>query len=177
MSLGEGGGCDVLKPVFKGSAEPRLGFEPAPLFNRLRTPSELFTARSNQLAQRITWLHTRPLLPPSSTVPAGSPSRGGDATVHVPDTTSPASLLHSPCGLTFTWWGCHGSCSNINQPSLPTPFYSFLVSIFVFMALSTVFHSIHSPDLSPLSHSVLLVLVCLICSLNYMSLCESLSQP
>ena len=61
-------------------------------------------------------------------VPAGSPSRGGDVTVYVYD---------------------------INQLSLPTPFYSVLVSISVFMALSTVFHSINSPDNSPLSHSVL----------------------
>ena len=59
------------------------------------------------------------------------PSRGGDVTVYV---------------------------SDINQPSLPTPFYSVLVSISVFMALSTVFRSIKSPDNSPLSHSVLLVL-------------------
>ena len=44
-------------------------------------------------------------------VPAGSPSRGGNVTVNVKD---------------------------INQPSLPTPFYFVLVSICVFMALSTV---------------------------------------
>ena len=43
--------------------------------------------------------------------------------------------------------------------SFATPFYSVLVSVSVFMALSTVFHSINSPDNSPLSHSVLLVLV------------------
>ena len=42
---------------------------------------------------------------------------------------------------------------NINQPSWPTPFYSVLVSISVFMALSTVFHSINSPDNSLLSRS------------------------
>ena len=42
----------------------------------------------------------------------------------------------------------------MNQPSLPTPFYSVLLSISVFMALSTVFHSINSPDISPLSDSV-----------------------
>ena len=47
---------------------------------------------------------------------------------------------------------------DINQPSLPTPFYSVLVSISVFMALSTVFHFINSPDNSPLSHSALPVL-------------------
>ena len=59
------------------------------------------------------------------------PSRGGDVAVNVFD---------------------------INQPSLPTPFYSILVSIFVFMALSPVFHSINSPENSPLSHTVLPVL-------------------
>ena len=48
--------------------------------------------------------------------------------------------------------------SDINQPSLPTPFYSVLVSISVFMALSTVFHSVTSPANSPFSHSVLPVL-------------------
>ena len=48
--------------------------------------------------------------------------------------------------------------SDINQPSLPIPFYAVLVSIFVFMALSTVFHSINSPDNSPVSDSVLPVL-------------------
>ena len=64
-------------------------------------------------------------------VPGYSPSRGGDVAVDVFD---------------------------INQPSLPTPFYSVLVSISVFVALSTVFHSINSPDNSPLSHSVLPVL-------------------
>ena len=47
---------------------------------------------------------------------------------------------------------------DMNQSSLPTPFYSVLVSVSVFMTLSTVFHSIHSPDNSPLSHFVLPVL-------------------
>ena len=42
---------------------------------------------------------------------------------------------------------------------LTTPFYSVLVSVSVFMSLSTVFHSINSPDNSPLSHSVLPVLL------------------
>ena len=64
-------------------------------------------------------------------VPAGSPSRGGDVTVYVCD---------------------------MNQTSLPTPFYSVIASIFVFMALSTVFHSMNSPDNSAFSHSVLPVL-------------------
>ena len=67
----------------------------------------------------------------SCRVSASSPSRGGDVAVHVFD---------------------------ISQPSLPTPFYSVVVFIVVFMALSPVFHSINSPDNSPLSHSVLPVL-------------------
>ena len=62
-----------------------------------------------------------------TTSPHGLTSRGGDLVVYVFD---------------------------INQLSLPTPFYSFLVSVSVFMALSTTFHSINSPD----SHSVLPVL-------------------
>ena len=44
---------------------------------------------------------------------------------------------------------------DVNPPSLPTPFYSVLVSVSVFTALSTVFHSINSPDDCPISHSVL----------------------
>ena len=67
-------------------------------------------------------------------VPVGSPSRGGNVgnvAVYVFD---------------------------INQPSLATPFYSVLVSISVLMALSAEFHSINSPDNSPLSPSVLPVL-------------------
>ena len=48
--------------------------------------------------------------------------------------------------------------SDINQPSLPTPVYSVLVSVSVFMPLSTVFHSPNSPDNSPFSDSVLPVL-------------------
>ena len=44
---------------------------------------------------------------------------------------------------------------DMNQPSWPTPFYSVLESISVFMAVSTVFHSLNSPDNS---HSVLAVL-------------------
>ena len=47
---------------------------------------------------------------------------------------------------------------DINQPSLPTPLYSVLASVSVFITPSTVFHSITSHDNSPLSHSVLLVL-------------------
>ena len=49
----------------------------------------------------------------------GSPSRSEDVTLYVCD---------------------------INQLSLPTPVYSVLVSSSVFMALSTVFHSLNSPN-------------------------------
>ena len=55
-------------------------------------------------------------------------------------------------------------------------FYSVLVSVSVVMALSTEFHSIKSPDNSPLSHSVLLGLFCLIGPFKYISLHESLPQ-
>ena len=64
-------------------------------------------------------------------VPTGSPSVGGDVAVYI---------------------------FYINQVSLPTPFYSVLMSVSVFAALSTVFHSINCPDNSPLSHSVLPIL-------------------
>ena len=59
------------------------------------------------------------------------PSRGGDVTVYVKD---------------------------MNQPSLPIPFYSVPASVSVFRALSSLFHSMHFPDNSPFSHSVVLVL-------------------
>ena len=60
---------------------------------------------------------------------------------------------------------------------LAIPFYSVLESVYVFMAFSTVFHSIHSPDNSPLSHSVLSVTFLPYWSFNYISLYESLPQP
>ena len=59
---------------------------------------------------------------------------------------TPELFWTNPRGLTFTRRGCYGLCRDINQRSLPTPLHSFLVSVSVFMALSTVFHSIHSPD-------------------------------
>ena len=55
-------------------------------------------------------------------------------------------------------WNVAVNVKEINQPSLPTPFYSVLVSVSVFVALPTVFHSIYSPDNFPFSHSVLPVL-------------------
>ena len=58
----------------------------------------------------------------------------------------------SPRGLPFTWWGCYVWL-------IATEFaHSFFVSMSVLMVLSTVFHSINSPDNSSFSHFVLLVL-------------------
>ena len=71
-------------------------------------------------------------------------------------TTQISVFLCSPLGLTFTWWGCCGLC--LYQPNLPILSYSVLVSASVFVTLSTVFHSINSPNNFPLSKSVLPVL-------------------
>ena len=68
--------------------------------------------------------------------------------------------------------------SDIDQPSLPIPFYPVLTAISVFMALSTLLQSINSPDKSSLSHSVLPVLSLPCWSFRlYISLYESLLQP
>ena len=77
-------------------------------------------------------------------VPASSPSRGGDVTVYVCD---------------------------INHPSLPTPFYSVLVSISVLMAISTVFHSIKTLRFLTLFFRSYF---CHTGTFNYISLYESL---
>ena len=61
-----------------------------------------------------------------------------------------------PRRLTFSWWGCYCLSLRHKPRELAHSFYFVLVP--VFMALSTVLHSINSPDNSPLSHSVLLVL-------------------
>ena len=65
-------------------------------------------------------------------------------------TTSPRAPFHVVGMLRFVF--------DINQPSLPNSFYSVLVSVSVFMDLSIVFHSINSPEISPLSYSLLPVL-------------------
>ena len=44
--------------------------------------------------------------------------------------------------------------SGINPPNLPAPLFPVLASISVFVALSTVFHSINSSVNSPFSDSV-----------------------
>ena len=67
--------------------------------------------------------------------------------------------------------------SDINQPSVPTSFNSVLVSVSVFMALSTAYHSRNSPDNSPLSHAVLPGLISALLALSTIYLfCESLPQ-
>ena len=83
----------------------------------------------------------------------------------IPTTTCPSKL-------TFTCWGCCSLCPDINQPSLPAPFYFVLVSISVFVALSTVFHSKFLLNNSPLFYPVLPVLwssFCHIGHFNYIS--------
>ena len=92
-------------------------------------------------------------------------------------------------------WGCRWPClrlsprdhlhlvgmlrvmSDMNQPSLPTPFYPVLVSISVFMALSTVFHSITSPTTLHFLTLFFRSYLCLIGLFNCMSRYESLLQP
>ena len=64
--------------------------------------------------------------------PVASPSRGGDVV---------------------------GVVKDMNQSCFPTPIYSVLASVSVFMALSTLSHYINCPDNSPFSHSVLPVLI------------------
>ena len=69
------------------------------------------------------------------------------------------ALIFGPHGLTFTWWGCCGLCFWCKPTELAQSFlFCSCVFVSVFMALSTVFHSINSPDNSLLSHSVLPVL-------------------
>ena len=86
----------------------------------------------------------RLLSQPFLSVPVGSPSHCGNVTVYV---------------------------FNINQPSLPTPLYSVLVSV----SLLWPFHSINSPNSSLLSHSVLPTLFLLYWSFQpYISLLTSL---
>ena len=67
---------------------------------------------------------------------AGSPSRAGGVVVNVFKTNKPSLPMHS----FFKY------------------FFILFLCLFVFVALSTVFHSINAPDNSPFSHSVLPVL-------------------
>ena len=92
--------------------------------------TELMADWCQNVHQILLTIITRSLSLSPYWVPAGSPSRGRDVAIYL---------------------------FEINQPSLPTLFYSVLVSAYFVMALSTVFHSMNSPDNSLLSHSVLLV--------------------
>ena len=77
----------------------------------------------------------------------------------VPCVSFQNALFCGPHGLTFTWWGRCGLRFWYKPTELAHSFFSVLLSIScVFMTLSTVFHSINSPDYSPLSHCVLPVL-------------------
>ena len=59
---------------------------------------------------------------------------------------------------------------------MPTPFYSALVSTSAFMALSSVFHFMNSPDNSPFSHcSSGLISALLVLSTTYLFVTVSLS--
>ena len=69
------------------------------------------------------------------------------------------------------------SFKDTNQPSLPTPFYSVVVSVSIFITLLTVFHRRNFPDNSPHSHSALPVYFGRIGPFNYISLYERLLQP
>ena len=75
----------------------------------------------------------------------------------------PLLMLVNPSLLGFQWthlrMGRCGLFFYTDQLSLHTPFYSVFVSISIFMALSTLFHSKHSPNNCPLSHSDLLLVL------------------
>ena len=68
------------------------------------------------------------------------------------------SILHnvagndccSPRGVTHTWWGRYGLCLRHTPTKLARSFYCPCV-VSAFMALSTVFHSLNSPDNSSFS--------------------------
>ena len=79
--------------------------------------------------------------------------------VEYPDYSRVSSTISFPCLSPRIHLGVVGMLqlmfSAIDQSSLPASFYSFLVSVSAFWALLTVFHSINSPDNSPLSHSIL----------------------
>ena len=68
---------------------------------------------------------------------------------YVVDQLSPLAHLH----VVGTLWFMCRAC-----PLLFFFFYSVLVSVSVVVALSTVFHTMNTPDNSPFSHSVLPVL-------------------
>ena len=71
--------------------------------------------------------------------------------------TSAVPTMASPYGLTFTWWGCCSLCP-WHKPTELAHSFLFCCSACFFLALSPVFHSINSPDISVPSDSPLPVL-------------------
>ena len=70
--------------------------------------------------------------------------------------------------LTFTWWRCCRLCLlTYTNWACPLFFDSALVSVSVFMAILTVFHSINFPNNSSFFHSVRLVFFCFTGPFNY----------
>ena len=78
------------------------------------------------------------------TSPRARPSRGRNVVVYVKDTGR-----HKPAELAYSFLFCSCVYFCLYGPSKCISFHKFS------LALSNVFHSIHSPDNSPLSHSVL----------------------
>ena len=86
--------------------------------------------------------------------------------------------LVCPRGLTFMWWGCYVNVKDINQPSLPTSFYSVLVSVSLLWAFQLYFTPYILP--TPLCFLTLFFrsYLCLIGLFNYNYVSyESLLQP
>ena len=83
----------------------------------------------------------------------------------------------SPHGLTFTWLRCYCLCQRHESTELAHSFlYSVLASVSLFMVLSTVFHSINSPNNSAFSLcSSGLISVLLVLSTLYLPIKVSLS--
>ena len=112
-------------------------------------------------------------------VPAGSPSRGGDVTVYVLDISQPSlpPLFVLFLYLFLSLWPFQLYFIPLNLSTTLRFLTLFFWSHSALLVLSTIFHLLNSPDNSSLSHSVLLVLLCLIGPFNYVSLYESLTQP
>ena len=116
-----------------------------------------------------TILHSRPLLPDSQ-----GGLKGG---VKLCTILISFSVSKSPWAHLYVVGMLRLYVFDINQPNSPTPFYSVLVSISVFMALSTNF----IPSILPTTLRFLTLsfrsCLCLIGPFSYTSLYESLLHP
>ena len=83
----------------------------------------------------------------------------------------------SPRGLTFTWWDVTVYVKDINQPSLPTPFYSIPVSVSVLWPFQLYLIPKNPPTTLRFLTLFFRSYLCLIGPFNCMSLYESLIQP